>query len=102
MISHPQAPTLFPYATPFRPPHQPAAESDDRGHHPDPGALLLQLRALLDVQLDEGVQPGGVDAGVGPRSARPDPALQRVDQPDRRSTRLNSSHANISYAVFCL
>src|SRR5215217_8433022 len=28
--------------------------------------------------------------------ARPDPA------PDRKSTRLNSSHANISYAVFCL
>src|SRR3712207_7929846 len=25
-----------------------------------------------------------------------------VDRPDRKSTRLNSSHANISYAVFCL
>src|SRR5258707_8754740 len=28
--------------------------------------------------------------------------LQRTDSPDRKSTRLNSSHANISYAVFCL
>src|SRR3712207_7177102 len=27
---------------------------------------------------------------------------QRVDEEDRKSTRLNSSHANISYAVFCL
>src|ERR1035437_10680962 len=26
----------------------------------------------------------------------------RIDKPDRKSTRLNSSHANISYAVFCL
>src|SRR3712207_6878191 len=48
----------------------------------------------------------------GPRHRRPDPvgvlvlheepagAVQR--QRDRKSTRLNSSHANISYAVFCL
>src|SRR3712207_7405591 len=28
--------------------------------------------------------------------------LARVDRQDRKSTRLNSSHANISYAVFCL
>src|SRR5581483_12079345 len=32
--------------------------------------------------------------------ARPDPAC--ADLQDRKSTRLNSSHANISYAVFCL
>src|SRR3712207_3309201 len=31
-----------------------------------------------------------------------EPAGGRRDQPDRKSTRLNSSHANISYAVFCL
>src|SRR3712207_7581159 len=28
--------------------------------------------------------------------------LRRIAEPDRKSTRLNSSHANISYAVFCL
>src|SRR3712207_7575465 len=33
-----------------------------------------------------------------PQSATP----RAVDLPDRKSTRLNSSHANISYAVFCL
>src|SRR3712207_8462719 len=30
------------------------------------------------------------------------PTLNRLTNPDRKSTRLNSSHANISYAVFCL
>src|SRR3712207_8049380 len=44
--------------------------------------------------------------GVG-RLRRPgavgrDAALEHVDRQDRKSTRLNSSHANISYAVFCL
>src|SRR5438445_6739759 len=28
--------------------------------------------------------------------------LKKQEEPDRKSTRLNSSHANISYAVFCL
>src|SRR3712207_7649469 len=31
-----------------------------------------------------------------------DDITARYDPPDRKSTRLNSSHANISYAVFCL
>src|SRR5438128_11934834 len=30
------------------------------------------------------------------------PALQKIDKEDRKSTRLNSSHGSISYAVFCL
>src|SRR3712207_7142796 len=43
--------------------------------------------------------------GVRPRHREPagaDRALGRLPPPDRKSTRLNSSHANISYAVFCL
>src|SRR3712207_7776996 len=36
------------------------------------------------------------DGGVGRGSKKPPPSI------DRKSTRLNSSHANISYAVFCL
>src|SRR3712207_7408915 len=37
-----------------------------------------------------------------PRAARPPRALPGLPARDRKSTRLNSSHANISYAVFCL
>src|SRR3712207_8858046 len=46
--------------------------------------------------------PGRVDRGVGHWDA--DEMDQRQDEADRdrKSTRLNSSHANISYAVFCL
>src|SRR3712207_9052997 len=56
-------------------------------------------RAGVDVpapEPDPGLAPGG-DSGSGPPRAG-DPLGGR----DRKSTRLNSSHANISYAVFCL
>src|SRR5438445_3965170 len=36
------------------------------------------------------------------RRLHPDFGPNGADQPDRKSTRLNSSHANTSYAVFCL
>src|SRR3712207_9435081 len=54
-----------------------------------PGVLALLL--LQGIELD----PGFVHSHVG---------LERILDParDRKSTRLNSSHANISYAVFCL
>src|SRR3712207_8078528 len=52
----------------------------------DPGRA--RRGELRDLRVDLGQLPGAVPA--------PDAA------PDRKSTRLNSSHANISYAVFCL
>src|SRR3712207_6963687 len=52
------------------------------------GDLLLVVEPLLVVGAPAGVQ---------------DPPLEALAYPlDRKSTRLNSSHANISYAVFCL
>src|SRR5690606_40749060 len=48
------------------------------------------------------------DAPGRPHDRQPGPAADRLhrragpDQPDRKSTRLNSSHVKISYAVFCL
>src|SRR3712207_8763923 len=88
MIRRPPRSTLFPYTTLFR---------------------SRQLRALRVRQsaADRAVEPGaagrvpaaaagrgpGAGAGLGAGGAR---GL------DRKSTRLNSSHANISYAVFCL
>src|SRR5438445_7559146 len=44
----------------------------------------------------------GTQGGTHRAEGRHDPGLRRRRQPDRKSTRLNSSHANISYAVFCL
>src|SRR3712207_9313271 len=50
----------------------------------------------LDVLLVPEVPPE-VDSGAGVVGG-----LQHLEAEDRKSTRLNSSHANISYAVFCL
>src|SRR3712207_6959238 len=77
MIRRPPRSTLFPYTTLFRSaaPHRPAV-----------GAVRRP-------------RPDRRDDGPGPPGAAGD--ARRVAG-DRKSTRLNSSHANISYAVFCL
>src|SRR3712207_8193330 len=77
MIRRPPRSTLFPYTTLFR--------SDRR----------LRLQRLGDVRR-LGHEAPRHDAHHG---HAPD---DRVHGSDRKSTRLNSSHANISYAVFCL
>src|SRR2546430_12505162 len=87
MIRRPPRSTLFPYTTLFR------SAADQR---------------------PAGVQPGGADGpaaggGLLRRPARPGlgerrpggQGLARHDRGDRKSTRLNSSHSQISYAVFC-
>src|SRR3712207_7143737 len=83
MIRRPPRSTLFPYTTLFR-----SLGHEQLGHldalaaavPPEPGDVLV-LPQLSLVHADQG-----------------EPAQER----DRKSTRLNSSHANISYAVFCL
>src|SRR5262245_63878220 len=72
--------------------------------------LALLGRGLADRHLEGEVRGGGVD-GPHPRhhlepDGRPADEGQRREQVqvpvDRKSTRLNSSHLGISYAVFCL
>src|SRR5258707_7385294 len=84
MIRRPPRSTLFPYTTLFRSGHPRFLRSAEVGV-----ARLRFARLLL-----ERLPP------QRPRQARhPD---QRRGGGDRKSTRLNSSHANISYAVLCL
>src|SRR3712207_7740875 len=83
MIRRPPRSTLFPYTTLFR------SQWEDRGR---PRGLLWRGDALAEFQLwrrrhAPSLTP--LEAAFG-------------DARDRKSTRLNSSHANISYAVFCL
>src|SRR3712207_7941439 len=91
MIRRPPRSTLFPYTTLFR-----------------SGVHLGRVRR--DLALGD-VPDGGPDGlvllgqGVEPRSVvthGPDRRTSSYPSVDRKSTRLNSSHANISYAVFCL
>src|SRR3712207_7864913 len=86
MIRRPPRSTLFPYTTLFR--------SGGSGHA---GHGLHSTRAGARGLL---VRPGlRRPQGGAVRGERPRGPARR---PDRKSTRLNSSHANISYAVFCL
>src|SRR2546430_12486359 len=94
MIRRPPRSTLFPYTTLFRSAHQ---------AHVEPAVRRVGI----------GREPV-IPAGRGPvadldhHHMPPLPELGRADvderrsEPDRKSTRLNSSHSQISYAVFCL
>src|SRR3712207_7470201 len=92
MIRRPPRSTLFPYTTLFR-----SAVPDGGDVSARPAELSRHAR-----DLDHG---GGRvrDLGVRRQELPQLPAARRRRGPtDRKSTRLNSSHANISYAVFCL
>src|SRR2546422_5809905 len=78
MIRRPPRSTLFPYTTLFRSP------GDIRG-----GALEVSNPGLLP-----GIHPAHMDLHLAA-------AVGEIGE-DRKSTRLNSSHGYISYAVFCL
>src|SRR3712207_6876738 len=78
MIRRPPRSTLFPYTTLFR------SKYNERRAECEEAARRLGVRALRDV-----TDPAAVEQLPSPYR-------------DRKSTRLNSSHANISYAVFCL
>src|SRR3712207_7348891 len=93
MIRRPPRSTLFPYTTLFR---------SEGGRGPLRAAVVVH-----HVDHDHGdvvaaaCGPGLADQVVGRLLGVGQLAESRGD-PDRKSTRLNSSHANISYAVFCL
>src|SRR2546427_8947253 len=92
MIRRPPRSTLFPYTTLFR-------SGGTQQLITDAGLLRIALRNLLanadrhtpegeSVRLDVTRQGEGMEI--------------QVSNPDRKSTRVNSSHSQISYAVFCL
>src|SRR2546422_4267929 len=86
MIRRPPRSTLFPYTTLFR---------SVRGR----GRLLVHPGALRRHAENRGQAPRSRGGRVGAGLAR---GRRRGGRGDRKSTRLNSSHGYISYAVFCL
>src|SRR3712207_7921773 len=83
MIRRPPRSTLFPYTTLFR-----SYETAEKWY----AAALAKNPDDLNVRTDLGLT----------FYLRQPPNIERAIAEDRKSTRLNSSHANISYAVFCL
>src|SRR3712207_7093527 len=93
MIRRPPRSTLFPYTTLFR-----SIPEDDAAEHGRDPLRAGELRSLIAEEL---LQQLGVDQHRN-RKYKRDPEGTLEHRLDRKSTRLNSSHANISYAVFCL
>src|SRR3712207_8859348 len=102
MIRRPPRSTLFPYTTLFR-------SADPRGaplprvHRPEPAGNRILSAAGRDAGTRQ--QPTRIGVIGATVVIRPGQAFSRTFSfrtVDRKSTRLNSSHANISYAVFCL
>src|SRR3712207_8692612 len=93
MIRRPPRSTLFPYTTLFRSPRLFEALALARGDGRY-GRLLKSLARVGLLILD--------DWGLSILTASERRDLLEILEEDRKSTRLNSSHANISYAVFCL
>src|SRR3712207_7049345 len=91
MIRRPPRSTLFPYTTLFR----------SRGAR---CAGFPELLAAGDLSAVAAALPDELDAlpQADTRTSSTDANARTTAHLDRKSTRLNSSHANISYAVFCL
>src|SRR3712207_7363932 len=102
MIRRPPRSTLFPYTTLFRSwwfVATPVPALIRREHAKPSRCERANLMAPCIGMLRKAVQQDDERTVVRPvrKSVQPHAAV-----PDRKSTRLNSSHANISYAVFCL
>src|SRR3712207_8280995 len=96
MIRRPPRSTLFPYTTLFR-----SRAVALRGDAFVPVVERLRSRLARELLGPWVLSRGLVEVGVDDDRRSADVVLARRAQ-DRKSTRLNSSHANISYAVFCL
>src|SRR3712207_8056022 len=96
MIRRPPRSTLFPYTTLFRS----VSDRVSGSVRLVEGNVLLERNARAEGHQQERI-------AVGRRQVAQAPPVHHLSERcgsylDRKSTRLNSSHANISYAVFCL
>src|SRR2546427_6373837 len=90
MIRRPPRSTLFPYTTLFR--SRSVAQGQQRGVAA--GGSGVHRHRLFGGEAQQVVRATGLRTGAGQALA--------AERLDRKSTRLNSSHSQISYAVFCL
>src|SRR5690554_7024929 len=101
MILRPPRSTLFPYTTLFR---SYLSSIERESDHPLAKAIVEYIGDVdpYEVENTNVVKGGGIVADInGSRVSVGNLALMESEG-DRKSTRLNSSHVRISYAVFCL
>src|SRR3712207_7328326 len=94
MNRRPPKSTLFPYTTLFR-----SSWEERRALLGGKGAGMTEMAAITYQDPVSGEETG---LPVPPGYTITTEQARRYFEKDRKSTRLNSSHANISYAVFCL
>src|SRR2546430_9418912 len=94
MIRRPPRSTLFPYTTLFR--SKWVGDVPDYPPTMDPHDPNAWLPFIMNGEGVGRLFSNGMVDGPFPEHYEP------VESPDRKSTRLNSSHSQISYAVFCL
>src|SRR5439155_23946656 len=102
VLTQPPTSTLFPYPTLFRsrqrhPGHQDQHECVDEPRDPE---VRVDTDERGEKGAGKGGQPGPQAEGHEPHERGVDPQRLRFVTLDRKSTRLNSSHVAISYAVF--
>src|SRR2546422_7132094 len=93
MIRRPPRSTLFPYTTLFRSVREFFVVPKECGRRDEKTDVQAVVPALAIQERDKLIQAGWAATGAGKCEAA---------RGDRKSTRLNSSHGYISYAVFCL
>src|SRR3712207_8868952 len=98
MIRRPPRSTLFPYTTLFRSPEPPGRAWP----HARQARHLDEAGRYLGQQVGEDLWRAVLGELTYHLRGRPADVGEPLEVLDRKSTRLNSSHANISYAVFCL
>src|SRR2546430_5589769 len=98
MIRRPPRSTLFPYTTLFRSPHH-VVHAD---HLPQANPDGVLLEAEHDVAMEEVAGSHAVLEAIDRLFVALAIRVVHRGEQNRKSTRLNSSHSQISYAVFCL
>src|SRR3712207_8935016 len=96
MIRRPPRSTLFPYTTLFRSPSEGGS-----------AVVVVKAADATSAEVVSGIERLQAETAARPALFEGKPSVElssdkTVASIDRKSTRLNSSHANISYAVFCL
>src|SRR3712207_7716017 len=97
MIRRPPRSTLFPYTTLFR-----SIRANPVGANVEEGVAVFREGRHDGVVAFGGGSALDVGKVIAFMAGQTRPVWDFEDKEDRKSTRLNSSHANISYAVFCL